>query len=110
MVHDELRMLNDRSKALRAKLAALKDDVRKFMVDRNLERLGTKDGRIAVRVVTKSSAVRPGKKETLRCVEETVGEEHPELASQLIQKLFEENRRVRTITHFDKRDLDENSS
>jgi len=109
MVHDELRTLNERSKVLRAKLAALKEDVRKFMMDRNLERLGTKDGRIAVRVVTKSSAVRPGKKETLRCVEETVGEEHPELANQLIQKLFEENRRVRTITQFDKRDLDENS-
>ena len=104
MVFDELRTLNDRSKHLRSRLSSLREDVQKFMQDRNLERLGTRDGRIAVRVTTKTTSIRPGKKETMRCVEETVGEEHPDLAQKLVQRLFEENRRVRTVTRFDKRD------
>lgn len=107
MAFDELRAINERGKLLRSKLAVLRDDVQKFMQDRNLERLGTRDGRIAVRVTTKSTMIRPGKKETMRCVEETVGEDHPELAQKLVQKLFEENRRVRTVTKFDKRNPDE---
>lgn len=108
LVHDELAALNERRQRLISKMSALREDVQKFMQDRKLEKLGTRDGRIAIRMTTKTACSRPGKRETVRCVDETIGDEHPELAQKLIHKLFEENRRSRTHTRFDKRTTDEN--
>lgn len=108
-LYDELKAHNDRGRVLRENMARLRTDVQSFMQSRNLERLGTRDGRIAVRVTTSTTCTRPSKKETIRCVEETVGSKHPDLAKQLQQRLFDENTRTRTITKFDKREPGEKS-
>lgn len=108
-LHDALHAHNARGRVLRERLAGLRNDVQSFMQSRNLERLGTRDGRIAVRVMTSKTCVRPNKKETIRCVEETVGVEHPDLAQRLQQRLFDDNVRTRTVTKFDKRDKREES-
>lgn len=104
MVFDELRELNARTKTLRSRMSRLRDDIQVFMQDRGLEKLGTRDGRIAVRVMTTITQGRLGKKDTVRCVDETIGEDHPELAQKLLAKLYEDNKKVRTFTKFDKRD------
>lgn len=107
MVFDELETLNARSRTLRHRLSQLKEDIQSFMRNRNLERLGTRDGRLAVRVMSRNVAARPGKKETVKCIDELVGEENPELAQRLLNRLYEDNKVVRTYTRFDKRDVDE---
>ena len=102
MVHDELTRANKRARDLRARLAILRSDVEAFMRDRDLEKLGTKDGRLVVRMKTMQVCARPGKRETERCIGETL-DEHPDLAQEIIRKLFEEKKQVRTCTTFDKR-------
>ena len=107
---DELAMLNKRSKDLRAHMTRMRGDVEVFMRERNLEKIGTRDGRLVVRVTTSNKPVRLGKRETTKCVEQTVGESHPDLAQELIRKLFEENRAVRTVTRFDKKPAGEKTA
>ena len=108
--YDELAILNKRSRELRANMARMRGDVEVFMRERNLEKIGTRDGRLVVCVTTTNKPVRLGKRETTKCVEQTVGASHPDLAQELISKLFEENRAVRTVTRFDKKPAGERTA
>jgi hypothetical protein len=107
---DELAVLNKRSKDLRAHMTRMRGDVEVFMRERNLEKIGTRDGRLVVRVTTSTKPVRLGKRETTKCVHQTVGESHPDLAQELIRKLFDENKAVRTVTRFDKKPAGEKTA
>lgn len=110
VAHDEITLLNARVRKLRARMHQMRSDVETFMRERNLERIGTRDGRLVVHMTTKSQCMRPGKKETHRCIQETLGDEHPELAQDLLRRLYEENRQVRTFTRFDKKPISESSA
>lgn len=101
--HDQLSSANSRARELRSKLSLLRTNIESFMQERDLERLGTRDGRLVVRTATHTSAPRPGKRETVRCVEETVGRSDPDLAKELVQKLFDDKRTTKTVTRFDRR-------
>ena len=103
MINEEITGLNTRLRELRARLAHIKASVESFMQHRNLERLGTRDGRLTVKMCTRSTCTRPGKKETVRCVEETLGPDNADVAEELLHKLFDERKQVRTVTSFNRR-------
>ena len=105
--HDEVAILNSRIRRLRNDMKQMRGDVESFMRERNLERIGTRDGRLVVRMLTKTVSARPGKKQTVQCVQDTLGETHPDLASDIVRRLYDENRQVRTYTRFDKRRVGE---
>lgn len=97
-VHDELKQVNRRARELRGKASTLRTSLEDFMRSRKLERLGTRDGRLTVKIAQETTRVRPSKKETVRCVVETLGDDHSELAEELLRKLYEEKKEVRSTT------------
>lgn len=97
-VHDELRQTNARARALRARSASLRTSLEQFMRARKLERLGTRDGRLTVKLAQETLRVRPSKRDTMRCVIDTLGDDRVELADELIRKLYDEKKEVRTVT------------
>jgi hypothetical protein len=97
-VHDDLRQANARARELRVRATTLRKSLEDFMSARNLERLGTRDGRLTVKLAQETLRVRPSKRDTMRCVIETLGEERADLADELIRKLYDETKEVRTVT------------
>ena len=97
-VYDELRQTNARARELRVKATSLRKSLEAFMCARNLERLGTRDGRLTVKLAQETLRVRPSKRDTMRCVIETLGDERADLADELIRKLYDEKKEVRTVT------------
>lgn len=103
-VHDDIRSSNLRTKKLRERAACLRQSLQDFMSSRNLERLGTRDGRLTVRLSKETMRVRPSKRDTMRCVADTLGETNADLAEELIRKLYEEKKATRTVTRLLKHD------
>ena len=98
MVYDELRVTNARARGLRLRANVLRKSLQEFMCDRQLERLGTRDGRLTVKLAQETTRVRPSKRDTMQCVIDTLGEDNSELAAQLLHKLYEDKKEVRTVT------------
>ena len=103
-VHDELRRINASARELRSKAGEIRKSLEEFMRTRKLERLGTRDGRLSVKLAQETLRVRPSKRDTTRCVMDTLGDDNAELAEELLRKLFEEKKEVRVVTKLTKHD------
>lgn len=103
-VHDDIRSSNTRTRKLRERAECLRKSLQDFMRSRNLEKLGTRDGRLTVRLAQETLRVRPSKRDTMRCVVDTLGEDNATLAEELIRKLYEEKKETRTVTRLLKND------
>lgn len=95
-IHDRATDLARLLRETRSREAVVKAELQEFMSKRNLQRIGTRDGRMNVRLCVRTRCPPPGKRETLKCVDEVL-RDHPDLGDEIKARLFRD-REARSVT------------
>lgn len=101
MLTDEMERVGKRVRSLQKRKSELKGIVEEFMNTKGYESIQTKDQRLTITMKTKKCCLRPGKRETIRCITEEL-DDQPELANEIIRKLFEIEGRMKTETYLER--------